>query len=94
MLTQERVDMVLIEELRALGLRCDKVEKEACSDPRIERNPIVASVSSWPSALGRIEAYQTRINSVHDSTSSAQASTTQYMSHGVRSAGSEVLRAL
>jgi hypothetical protein len=30
----------------------------------------------------------------HDSNSKAQASTTQYMSHGVNSAGSEVLRAL
>lgn len=38
--------------------------------------------------------YQTRMNPVHDSTSRAQASTTQYMSHGVKRAGSEVLRAL
>jgi hypothetical protein len=34
------------------------------------------------------------MNPTHDSASNAQASTTQYMSHGVNSAGSEVLRAL
>lgn len=38
--------------------------------------------------------HQTRNHSVHDSTSRAQASTTQYISHGVSSAGSDVLSAL
>jgi hypothetical protein len=38
--------------------------------------------------------HQYRMNPVQDSNSNAQANTTQYMSHGVRSAGSDVLRAL
>lgn len=41
-----------------------------------------------------VGTYQTRNHSVHDSTRSVHASTTQYMSHGVSCAGSEVLRAL
>ena len=38
--------------------------------------------------------YQARTNHVHDSTSEKQERTTQYMSHGVNWAGSEVRRAL
>ena len=38
--------------------------------------------------------YQTSTHSVHDSTRRAHEKTTQYMSHGVSSAGSDVLRAL
>lgn len=37
---EEWVDMVLIKEFGALCLRRDEVKEEACSDPRIERNPI------------------------------------------------------
>lgn len=40
------------------------------------------------------QAYQTRNHSVQLSTRSAHARTTQYISHGVSWAGSEVLRAL
>jgi hypothetical protein len=46
-----------------------------------------AKVGAWGS-------YQNKIHSNHDSTSSASENTTQYISHGVNCAGSEVLRAL
>jgi hypothetical protein len=42
----------------------------------------------------RMDAYQVRMKPAQDSKSNAHASTTQYMSHGVKRAGSEVLRAL
>ena len=41
-----------------------------------------------------MDTYQARMNHVHDSTSEKQERTTQYMSHGVNWAGSEVRRAL
>lgn len=41
-----------------------------------------------------LRSYQTRMNPTQDSSSNAHARTTQYISHGVNSAGSEVLRAL
>jgi hypothetical protein len=40
------------------------------------------------------DAYQTRMKPTQDSKTNAEASTTQYISHGVKRAGSEVLRAL
>ena len=40
------------------------------------------------------KAYQERMNHVQDSTSEKTERTTQYMSHGVNCAGSEVRRAL
>ena len=41
-----------------------------------------------------MDSYHERMNQVHDSTSEKQEKTTQYMSHGVNWAGSEVRRAL
>ena len=41
-----------------------------------------------------MNTYQARMNHVHDSTREKQERTTQYMSHGVNWAGSEVRRAL
>lgn len=52
------------------------------------------SVSRVLHGIGLIDPYQVRMKPAHDSKSSAHASTTQYMSHGIKSAGSEVLRAL
>ena len=44
--------------------------------------------------MGYIGSYHARMNHVQDSTSKKQERTTQYMSHGVNWAGSEVRRAL
>ncbi len=93
---EERMDVVLVQLPGSLGLRCDQPQEEECADPGIEWNPAKMIFSTYNIRMETTTdmTYQTRMNSVHDSTSRAHASTTQYMSHGVRRAGSEVLRAL
>lgn len=96
-LLEERVDVRLVEQAGALRLREDEVEEEAEAEPCVERNPMKKegmSVISRYLELRVSWAYQVRMKLVHDSTRRAQAKTTQYISHGVRRAGSEVLRAL
>lgn len=94
------VDVGLVDDARALGLGEDEVEEEEQADVGVKGNPVVVVVVSarWATRGGggwcRVTAYHTSSHSVHDSTRSAQARTTQYMSHGVSWAGSEVLRAL
>jgi hypothetical protein len=90
-IVEEGVDVRLVEDAGALGLWEDEVEEEAEADPGVEWDP--ADVRSCSIELKR-EAYQTRMKPAQDSKSNAQASTTQYISHGFNSAGSVVLRAL
>lgn len=94
-LCKERVDVFLIKYFGALSLGEDEVEEKEKAEPGVEWNP-----NSFPLAKSLVGfshgayRYQTRMNPTHDSASRAHARTTQYMSHGVNSAGSEVLRAL
>lgn len=92
---EEGVDMLLIQDTRALGLGEDEVEEEKESEPSVEWDPrIRREVSRASHAIMQTDAYHARMKPAHDSKSNAQANTTQYISHGVNSAGSEVLRAL
>lgn len=93
-LLKEGVDMLLVKKLGALCLRQYEVEEEEKSKPGIERDPLDTLVEALPTLVTEGLFYHTRMNPTHDSRSNAQASTTQYMSHGVNSAGSDVLRAL
>ena len=96
-IVKERMDVLLVDDAGALCLWEDEVQEEEESEPGVERDPkkgILISRSSRGMLDLEVFPYQTRMNPAHDSNSNAQANTTQYMSHGVKSAGSEVLRAL
>ena len=105
-LLEVRVDVGLVDEAGALGLWEDEVEEEAEADVGVEGDPtgegesllawgpLARGKGSLRAGMGGALTHQQRIHSVQDSTRSAQARTTQYMSHGVSSAGSEVLSAL
>lgn len=94
------MDIVRVDEASALRLRKDEVEEEEKANVRVEGDPdgtnFIRERSQKSGGLVGvvIGTYQTRNHSVQLSTRRAQARTTQYISHGVSWAGSEVLRAL
>jgi hypothetical protein len=96
---EERVDMGLVEYFGTLCLWEDEIEEKGEADPRVKRYPAERKHGQWeirdrPRGSTEERAYQNKINPNQDSTSKAEASTTQYISHGLKRAGSEVLRAL
>lgn len=97
------VNVGLIELTSTLSLGKNKVREENQSKVCIEGEPIWCQRISRDknterrldeSEEERKQADQERINQVQDSTREKQDRTTQYMSHGVSCAGSDVRRAL
>lgn len=90
---EEGVDVVLVDEAGALGLGEDEVGEEEEAEVGVEGEPGCAILVVGGSN-GCVLLYQARMNHVHDSTREKQEKTTQYISHGVSCAGSDVRRAL
>lgn len=91
MVCEEGVDVGLVEEFGALSLGKDEVGEDEEAEVGVEGEPVISAVV-WRAEWQVI--YHASMNHVHDSTSEKQDRTTQYMSHGVSCAGSEVRRAL
>lgn len=84
----------LVEEACALGLGQNEVGEEEEAEVGVKRKPRKTRSQIWLWAIGKEEIYHERMNQVQDSAREKQDRTTQYMSHGVNWAGSEVRRAL
>jgi hypothetical protein len=93
-LLEEGMDVGLVEDFCALCLREDEVQEETKAEPCVEGDPTAFILVQCLYLRISGSADQNRMNPAHDSTSKAHANTTQYINHGVRRAGSEVLRAL
>jgi hypothetical protein len=93
-LLEARVDVFFVDEAGALGLGEHEVEEEEEADVGVKGDPRAGVSETGGGRRGEGRTCQTRNHSVHDSTRSTQARTTQYISHGVSWVGSDVLRAL
>lgn len=87
------MDPLLVDDARALRLWQDEVEEEEKANVAVEGDPGTRSVSARLMS-GGCETHQARMKDSQDSARRQQLKTTQYMSHGVSWAGSDVLRAL